>query len=415
MDIADRSTRKNSWNDVRLKDIGPLVDGDWILTADYKDSGVRLLQVGDIGSGKYRDRSSRFISKERAIDLGCTFLHPRDILISRMPDPIGRACMCPDLGYECITAVDVSIWRPNASIANGDYLIHVLSSQDWYKRVLAEASGATRPRISRLKLENLKITLPPLAEQERLAGILNERMAAIEKARAASEAQLASAGLYQISYLQHIFGSESDLFKSGVQLRKLGDICEVRGGKRLPKGHEFAKEITKHPYLRVVDFFRGTIRQNNLRYISEETFAEISRYIIRVKDIYVSIAGTVGLAGIVPEHLDGSNLTENAARLVIKDPMALDDRYIATYLRSPHGQKQIDARTNKVGQPKLALERLSAIMLPVPELKEQKRIMNKTNEAEVANNRLRESIKKQTTELSTLAAALLRQAFNGEL
>src|SRR3989338_3634580 len=101
----------NGWRWAKLIEIGPVLDGDWILNSDYSSSGVRLLQVGDVGKGKFIGKSQRFISGNRAGELGCTFLKAGDILISRMPDQIGRACILPDLGYKCITAVDVSIWR----------------------------------------------------------------------------------------------------------------------------------------------------------------------------------------------------------------------------------------------------------------------------------------------------------------
>src|SRR5215471_8387139 len=112
MTSAKERPLPNGWRWVRLGEIGPMTDGDWILNADYASSGVRLLQVGDIGVGNFIGKSSRFITQERAKDLNCTLLEPGDILISRMPDPIGRACILPQLNYPCITAVDVSIWRP---------------------------------------------------------------------------------------------------------------------------------------------------------------------------------------------------------------------------------------------------------------------------------------------------------------
>ncbi len=177
------------WQWAPLAQIGPLTDGDWILNADYSSSGVRLLQVGDIGVGNLAAKSSRFITLERAKELKCTLLQAGDILISRMPDPIGRACTLPDLGYLCITAVDVTVWRPDKDADRG-YLTHYLSSSEWLSRVKELASGATRPRISRTNLEALTVPLPPLAEQKRIAALLNDQMAEVERASKAIEEEL---------------------------------------------------------------------------------------------------------------------------------------------------------------------------------------------------------------------------------
>jgi type I restriction enzyme, S subunit len=115
----------DGWRLVKVADIGPVVDGDWILNSDYAPQGVRLLQVGDVGIERFIGKSSRFITLERAKELNCTLLEPGDILISRMPDPIGRACTMPDIGYPCITAVDVSIWRPRVEEVDRVYLVSV--------------------------------------------------------------------------------------------------------------------------------------------------------------------------------------------------------------------------------------------------------------------------------------------------
>src|SRR3954468_12032275 len=85
-------------------------DGDWILSEDLKSgTDVRLLQLGDIGIGRFLDKSSKWISNARCQELGGTQLQEGDVLISRMADPIARACLMPQLAYPCITAVDVSI------------------------------------------------------------------------------------------------------------------------------------------------------------------------------------------------------------------------------------------------------------------------------------------------------------------
>ncbi|HDH43929.1 MAG TPA: hypothetical protein ENG66_00775, partial [Thermococcus sp.] len=105
-----------NWRIVKLSEIGDLTDGDWILKENYTDEGVRLLQIGDIGVGKFLDKSKRFISFERARELGCTFVIPeKDVLISRMPEPIGRSCIAPNLLCPYIVAVDITILRPSSN------------------------------------------------------------------------------------------------------------------------------------------------------------------------------------------------------------------------------------------------------------------------------------------------------------
>ena len=88
-------------------------DGDWIESKDQSDEGIRLIQTGNIGNGVYLDKSSRakFVSLKTFKELRCTEVFPGDILISRLPDPVGRCCIVPDGLGRSITAVDCSIVR----------------------------------------------------------------------------------------------------------------------------------------------------------------------------------------------------------------------------------------------------------------------------------------------------------------
>jgi type I restriction enzyme S subunit len=403
------------WRWVKLGTLGPLVDGDWILNADYMETGVRLFQVGDVGCGQFVGKSSRFISADRATELRCTLLHAGDILISRMPDPIGRACILPDLGYPCITAVDVSIWRLHGENVIADVLVAYLNTEEWYQRVLNQASGATRPRISRTKLQDLEIPLPPLAEQQRLTGMLKEQMGAVEKARAAAQARLAAVKGLPAAFLRLVFPQPGQPLPDGWRWVKLGEVCEIKGGKRLPNGTDFVSYCTPFPYIRVVDFKDGTVDTRNLRYLDKVTQSAISRYTIEKDDVYISIAGSIGIVGTIPECLDGANLTENAAKLVICDKDDICRDYLANFLTSSMGQGSISERTNTVGQPKLALTRIATIPVPLPPLSEQQQIAGVLRGQMAKVEKARAAAEEELNMINTLPATLLRRAFNGEL
>jgi len=292
---------------------------------------------------------------------------------------------------------------------------------EWLLRVFQRVDFETMtarqaiPMMTVADLEVLDVPLPPLAEQKRIAPILNEQMVAVERARAAAEAQLEAAKALSAAYLRQVFPQPGQTLPPDWQWVRLGEVCEVKGGKRLPRGHEFARAETQYPYLRVVDFENGTVRLNDLEYLNEATQKEIARYIIRATDVYISIAGSIGIVGTIPVELDGANLTENAARLVIRSTVPIDNEYVSAFLRSPSGQEQIEARTNKVGQPKLALERIATIKLPLPRLAEQKRIVAILKEQMATVEKLRAGLEAQLDEVNALPAAILRRAFNGEL
>jgi type I restriction enzyme S subunit len=167
----------------------------------------------------------------------------------------------------------------------------------------------------------------------------------------------------------------------GITLLTLSDIAFVKGGKRLTKGDSLLDEETQHPYIRVSDFNNfGSIDIDNIKFISDETHQKIARYTISDEDLYISIAGTIGKTGIIPKELNGANLTENAAKIVFKDKNRQILRYIYYFTKTDLFIEQIGLATKTVAQPKLALKRLSEVLIPIPEISEQKRIVEKLDE-----------------------------------
>lgn len=145
---------------------------------------------------------------------------------------------------------------------------------------------------------------------------------------------------------------------------RLGEIVNIKGGKRLPKGEELDEE--GYPYIRLSDIEDMKIKVNKVKFVSENVRKKISKYIVAKDDIIISIAGTVGVVALIPDTLDNANLTENAARLI--NLRKTNKLYLAFSLLSSSAQKQINEMVGIVAQPKLALFRLSKLYILLPPL-----------------------------------------------
>lgn len=150
-------------------DDGIFADGDWVESKDQDPTGgVRLIQLADVGDGIYRDRSDRFMNAETAARLNCSFLCVGDVLLARMPDPLGRACVFPGDPKRAVTVVDVCIVRVNTKFFLPDFVVIAINSGIFRDAVAEKATGTTRQRISRGNLASFPVPFPPLAEQQRI-------------------------------------------------------------------------------------------------------------------------------------------------------------------------------------------------------------------------------------------------------
>jgi type I restriction enzyme, S subunit len=186
----------------------------------------------------------------------------------------------------------------------------------------------------------------------------------------------------------------------------ISDFAFVKGGKRLPKGEKLSDAPSSFPYIRVTDFKNFSVRLSDIKYLRPETRESIKRYTISANDIYISIAGTIGLTGRIPHELEGANLTENAAKIVMK-ANNVDASYVMFYLASDFAQREIKFQTVKNAQPKLALIRIQLLKVPLPPLHEQHRIAYVLNTVQTAIERQARLIKL----IRELKSALMRKLF----
>ncbi|MBI4787544.1 MAG: restriction endonuclease subunit S [Chloroflexi bacterium] len=438
---------------------GIFVDGDWVESKDQDLNGdVRLIQLADVGDGVYRDRSNRFLTRVKARDLGCTFLKPGDVLVARMPDPLGRACIFPGDSKPSVTVVDVCIVRAGSNGANHRWLVCAINAPDFRGAIAALQSGSTRKRISRSNLAKLQLPVPPLAEQHRIFAKIEELFSDLDAGVAALQKVKAQLKRYRQAVLKAAVegkltadwraANTGRIEPASVLLERIrderaknangkakplppvdvadfptlpeescwtrvGNVSRVLGGKRLPKGHGYSETPTKHPYIRVTDCENMTVQTDRIEYLRPETQAYISRYTISKDDLYISIAGTIGKVGLIAEKLDGANLTENAAK--ITGILGYDKRYLCFVLNSNFCQEQIVRLTISSNQPKLALFRIEQIVIPLPPLDEQQQIVAEVERRLSVADAIEKTVDQSLMQAERLRQSILKRAFAGRL
>lgn len=147
------------------------------------------------------------------------------------------------------------------------------------------------------------------------------------------------------------------------EVRRIEQVAFVTSGKRLPLGSSLVDQPTPHPYIRVTDMRPGTVDLSEIKYVPESVFPAIQRYRIFQSDLFISVAGSLGIVGKVPKELNGANLTENADRIT---KIECSQDYLLHVLMAPLIQNTIDTIRTVGAQPKLALTRIRQFEIPLP-------------------------------------------------
>ena len=207
--------------------------------------------------------------------------------------------------------------------------------------------------------------------------------------------------------------SDNDDLPMGWEWTTLKEIAKIKGGKRLPKGSDYSDIQTPYPYIRVTDFKDGSVDLNNIRYISEEIQRTISNYTVNENDLYISIAGSIGIVGLIPKELHGANLTENAAKILLNQN--INPKYLYQILSSKELRIQIYDETISTTQPKLALFRIETLKIPLPPLNEQKRIVEKVEALMARSRKAKEALDAIPKLIEQFRQSVLAAAFRGDL
>ncbi len=234
-------------------------DGDWVEAEFLTDSGIRLIQTGNIGEGTFIDKEKRkYISEESFTKLKCKELIVGDILICRLADPAGRACLLPDVGEnKMITSVDVSIYRPNVDLANRAFLVATMSTSNWFNEIRERCGGSTRTRIARSELGKMKIPLPPLPEQKAIARVLSTADAAIHS----TEKLIAQKELRKKWLMQQLLTGKKRLkgFSGEWKEKKLSDLFDRVTRKNTERNTTVVTISAQRGFVRQTDFFNKNI------------------------------------------------------------------------------------------------------------------------------------------------------------
>jgi type I restriction enzyme S subunit len=374
-------------------------DGDWIESKDQSETGIRLVQTGNVGIGEFKDRRDK-------ARLKCFEVLPDDCLISRLPDPVGRGCLIPETGDKMITAVDCSVVRIDQTQMLPAFYLYYLQSSAYFALVEADCSGTTRKRISRKKLEAIPIPIPPIEEQKRIVAVLDVAFEGLTRAKEKAETNLQNARELFESTLSFVF-DQSDEWRA-TALNDHVAFMDYRG-KTPPKREAGVRLITAK------NVKRGFVQVEPMEFIDAEAYdGWMTRGFPEEGDVLFTTEAP--LANVA--QLDTTEKVVIGQRLITMKPdRALIDReFLKFALMSPQMQEEIFSYATGATVLGIKAKLLKTVSFRFPKsLDEQRKVAGLCRTSFEKMDELAEIYRTKLTDISDLRQSLLQKAFAGEL
>ncbi len=237
-------------------------------------------------------------------------------------------------GNDCIVSPSYRIFRSkDENELNSEYLMMWFRRPEFDRYARFKSHGSAHEFFEYDQMCQVELPIPSIDKQREIVKeynviqnriILNQQL--IQKLEETAQT------IYKQWFVE---GIDKENLPDGWTIKKLSDFCDIKGGKRLPKGNELNDEKNGNPYIKVADMTKDKfiVLNDSFQFVSNDIQKSISRYIVQSGDIIISIVGTIGLVNIVDSTLLNANLTENCYRLTNFKVVHSD--YLYYYLVSP--------------------------------------------------------------------------------
>ncbi|MEU7037000.1 restriction endonuclease subunit S [Streptomyces sp. NPDC046237] len=403
------------WDLAPLADLvsidGVLSDGDWVESKDQDPDGeVRLVQLADVGDGFFRDRSNRSLTLAKADELRCTFIREGDVLVARMPDPLGRACIYPGGNRPAVTVVDVCVIRPGRYGVDNRWLMWAINSPQVRGQISSLQTGTTRKRISRKNLETVQVAVPPLAEQRRVVEILEDHLSRLDAAVRDLEVAHRKVSSFRKAILLSLVPGDCP---ESWEVTTVGEAGAIDLGRQRHPDWHHGPEM--HPYLRVANVFEDRIDTAD---VMEMDFSGVfDRYKLGPGDILLNEGQSphlVGRPALYRGEPAGVAFTNSLLRFRAR-PDVLPEWALMVFRRHLHARRFMREVRITTNIAHLSSKRLKAVEFPIPPMEEQKRLVQRCEELLTDADALERGLSQGLQRAKSLRKALLARAFDGAL
>jgi len=462
------------WCWVALTDIvnmpkSDIVDGPFgsdLKASEYVEKGVPIVRLQNVERNRFIEKNIRFIRPQKAADLKRHNFHPGDIVITKLGDPLGKACIVPKHFGPGIVVADIVRLRLDHEFCSIPYLAYSINSDLVSEQLFQHIKGTTRPRVNLAQIRSLRIPLAPLAEQKRIVEKVEELLARVNKVRERlGKVQVILKRFRQAVLTAACSGrltadwqddnrkeNAKDLILKILNRRRIQLEIREKDGFRArykeplkaayklafeipdtwclatvdqltllvtkgtsPKWQGFDYSSTGVPFIRSQNVLWGNLDLTDMAYLPPIFNDSHKNSIIRHGDVLLNLVGaSVGRSSIATEGTEGANCNQAVAiiRLV---PEGMINKFLIYYFISPHTQEHIHESKADVARANFNLDDIRPMVVPVPPLTEQHEVVRRVEAMFKLADAVEKRVEAAKVRAEKLTQAILVKAFRGEL
>jgi type I restriction enzyme S subunit len=416
------------WEVRRLRQIGPLLKGSGGSKEDIVESGVPCVRYGDLyTTHAYFIRQARtHVSEERSADYFP--IQKGDVLFAASGEDLA------EIGRSAVTLIDervccggdLVILRPQTTVVP-EFMGYACDCWVSKAQKASMGRGTTVKHIYPDELKRLLLALPPAPEQTAIATFLDHETAKNDALIAEQQRLIELLQEKRQAVVSHAvtrgLNPDAPMKDSGIEwLGEVPEHWEIAPLRRLTaRGTTITYGIVQAgpdieggvPYIRTSDMAGDEFPESGYLRTSEEIDRSYSRSKVRPNDLVVAIRATLGKGLLVPEFLDGANLTQGTAR--VSPGEKLLPRFLLHAFNGGFCQTSIDLVAKGTTFREITLDALRRIPMLVPPCGEQKEIVEFVDAAIERSDQLVADTSRAITLLQERRSALISSAVTGQI
>jgi type I restriction enzyme S subunit len=434
------------WTWAKLEDLvlnpkQDIVDGPFgsnLKASEYVESGVPIIRLQNVQRNRFIEKNLRYLTPEKAAGLLRHSFQKGDIVITKLGEPLGEACLVPDSLEKGIIVADIVRVRLNEKFISKLFTIFAINSPSVTNQLSLEVKGTTRPRVNLSHIRSLKIPVAPLREQDRMAAKLEKLLSRVN----AEQERLASIPRLLKRFRQSVLAAAC-VGQLTIDWRGVRSDCEfscdhdkLTGSKSelppLPKSWEWTvvekvcEKIVDCPHstpvwtdtgficVRTTNFKPNHLDLSEVRFVSKETYKSRVERLTPIADdvLYSREGGILGVACIVPAEVE---LCLGQRMMLLRAESGYIPRLLMYWLNSPEILKRVQELTGGSASPHLNVRDIKSFPIPRPPISEQQEIVRRVEALFKTADALESRYRKAKEHVDKLPQSILARAFRGEL